>query len=243
MPRNHSFRFKQFAVQQERCAMKVCTDACVLGAWAEIGEAATQSTPLRLLDIGTGTGLLALMLAQRYPQLVIDAVELDGAAAEQARENVAASPFAERIRVQQEAIQDFRPEVLYDHIVTNPPFFQSDLRSPDAGVNRAHHAESLSLAELLVAVERLLRPEGTWQVLLPVAEGNLLGQLAAERGWVPTRQLLLTHQPGHRPFRQLTTYGRAAATYAPEELFIYENEGKTYSPDFRELLKDYYLVF
>ncbi|GAB3171868.1 tRNA1(Val) (adenine(37)-N6)-methyltransferase [Telluribacter humicola] len=240
MPRNHSFRFKQFTVQQDLCAMKVCTDACVLGAWAEVDGAQ------KILDIGTGTGLLSLMVAKRTTSARIDAIELDGAAAQQAHNNVAKSPFAERIQVIPTAIQQYRPGELYDCIITNPPFYQADLRSPDAGVNQAHHAQDLTFAELLLAIDRLLKKSGVWNVLLPVEESDLLQQLAEAKGWVPRHQLLLTHQPGRKPFRMLSTYvhnERGAVTNMKKELFIYETDGRTYSPEFRELLKEFYIIF
>ncbi|WP_247232039.1 tRNA1(Val) (adenine(37)-N6)-methyltransferase [Telluribacter sp. SYSU D00476] len=240
MPRNHSFRFKQFTVQQDQCAMKVCTDACVLGAWAQVDGAK------KVLDIGTGTGLLSLMVAQRTTGASIDAIELDEAAAQQARDNVAASPFTGRVQVIHTPIQQHKPQELYDCIITNPPFFQADLRSPDAGVNQAHHAQDLTFAELLAAIDRLLKKTGVWNVLLPVEESDKLQQLAEVGGWVPTHQLLLTHQPGRKPFRMLSTYvhnERRAVTNMKKELFIYETDGRTYSPEFRELLKEFYIIF
>lgn len=240
MARNTYFQFKQFRITQDRCVMKVCTDACVLGAWADATGAG------RVLDIGTGTGLLALMVAQQNPEAMIDAVELDEAAVQQARENSAASPFGDRVRILSAAVQDYTADGQYDVILTNPPFFQSDLLSPDAGVNRAHHAQTLSLKDLLSAVSRLLKKSGRWYVLLPVEESRYLQGIAGESDWVAQSHLLLTHQPGRRPFRRLTAYAHASmqpVTNPAEELFIYENDGKTYTSAFRALLKEYYLVF
>lgn len=117
MAKNSFFRFKQFVVNQDKCAMKVCTDACVLGAWADVEGAE------KILDIGTGTGLLALMVAQRNSNAEIDAVELDQDAFSQAIENVKTSSFSERIKVVNSSIQGFSPSYQYDFIVTNPPFF------------------------------------------------------------------------------------------------------------------------
>jgi tRNA1Val (adenine37-N6)-methyltransferase len=240
MARNTHFQFKHFRVEQDRCAMKVCTDACVLGAWTDATGAG------RLLDIGAGTGLLSLMVAQRFPSLRIDALELDFEAADQARENVANSPFAGRIRVIQGDIRSYADEEKYEAIVTNPPFFQADLRSPDGGVNRAHHAQEMTFGDLLAAVHRLLSEDGRWYVLLPVAESITLQKQAQAARWWPRRQLWLTHQPERQPFRILTAYERETGqtvTNPPEELFIYESDGKTYSSAFGSLLKDFYLVF
>jgi tRNA1Val (adenine37-N6)-methyltransferase len=240
MPRNSHFQFKQFTVQQDRCAMKVCTDACVFGAWAGAGKAK------RILDIGTGTGLLSLMAAQRNYQACIDAVEIDSEAAAQARENAAGSPFAERIEVHQSPIQDFDPPYRYQSIVINPPFFQADLRSPDARINQAHHAESLTFPELLTAVARLLGVGGTWHVLLPPDESATLTNMAQVQGWEKEKELTLYHTLERKPFRVMSTFkgtpGRAQTTVS-ERLAIFEADGKTHTLAFRELLQEFYLNF
>ena len=237
------FRFKRFTIRQDRAAMKVCTDACVLGAWAGV----TSGT--RLLDIGTGTGLLALMAAQRNPAAQIDAVELDEAAAGQARENVSGSPFASRIMVHELAIQAFAETAsapVYDHILTNPPFYVNSLRSPDRAVNRALHTDELSFTDLVTAVIRLLKPAATWSVLLPPPESDRLEKLALAAGLAPTRRLQLRHQSQKPVFRHLTTYqksGDVPSPYPIEQLCIYELDGRTYTPDFRQLLAPFYLIF
>lgn len=240
MARNTEFRFKQFTIRQDRCTMKVCTDACVFGAWADVTGAK------RILDIGAGTGLLSLMAAQRNPHAWIDAVEIDEAAALQAVENVKGSPFAEQIRIIPRAVQDHKPDHLYDTILTNPPFFQADLRSPDAGINKAHHAQTLAFPELLDAVSRLLQDRGIWQVLLPPAESEQMVKKASQAGWNTTRQLVLYHTFSHKALRVLTAFGRNVPdTYQPqvEKLAIYENDGKTYTVAFRKLLQEFYLIF
>lgn len=221
--------------------MKVCTDACVLGAWADVTIGA------RILDIGTGTGLLALMAAQRNPTARIDAVELDADAAGQARENVMDSPFAKRIVVAQARIQAFAvtvPGSFYDHILTNPPFYTNSLRSPDAAVSRALHTDDLPFSDLIEAVARVLKPDGSWWVLLPPPESDRLTALAEKAGLRPVRQLHLRHQPQKSVFRHLTGF-RFAATTNPgiEELSIRENDGQTYTANFRDLLQPYYLIF
>ncbi|MBO0934116.1 tRNA1(Val) (adenine(37)-N6)-methyltransferase [Fibrella aquatilis] len=235
------FRFKQFTIQQERAAMKVCTDACVLGAWSGV------ATGIRLLDIGTGTGLLALMVAQRNADARIDAVELDADAAQQACDNVMNSPFANRVTVAQASIQAFAdtmPAQFYDHILTNPPFYTNSLRSPDAAVNRALHSDELPFPDLIRVVHRLLKQDGAWWVLLPPPESDRLVTLAQKVGLQPVRQLYLRHQPQKPVFRHLTEF-RFAEAAAPQiaELSIREHDGQTYTPDFRRLLQPYYLVF
>ncbi|WP_031525526.1 tRNA1(Val) (adenine(37)-N6)-methyltransferase [Dyadobacter crusticola] len=240
MARNTHFQFKQFTVQQDQCAMKVCTDACVLGAWVDVGNAD------RILDIGTGTGLLSLMVAQRNTYAAIDAVEIEAEAFYQAGENVENSPFNGRITLFHAAVQDFTSEYLYDLIISNPPFFQSDLRSPAEKINQAHHAETLDFAALLESIERLLAQEGRFAVLLPVDEGIQFKKMAAEQKWQLTRELRLFHQQGKKAFRLLMEFRRAAdeiQTTVAETLEIYQADGVSHHPAFRTLLKDFYLKF
>jgi tRNA1Val (adenine37-N6)-methyltransferase len=240
MARNSSFRFKNFTVQQDKCAMKVCTDACVLGAWADISDADY------ILDIGAGTGLLSLMVAQRNSYGMIDAVEIDAEAFYQAGENVENSPFGDRIKLFHSAVQEFTSEHKYDVIITNPPFFQSDLLSPLDKKNIAHHAKSLDFAELLAAIDRLLSDQGKFNILFPVDEGKQFLLKAEQAGWILSRKLTLFHHEGKKPFRQLMTFQRSETVMdvpVNEELCIYETDGATYNNAFKALLKDFYLIF
>ncbi len=230
------FTFKQFTIRQDRAAMKVCTDACVLGAYADVAGA-------RILDIGTGTGLLALMAAQRNPMAVIDAVEIDEMAVGQAVENVTASLFAERVNVVQQRIQDFQGHNRYDRILTNPPFYTNQLRSPDSAVNRALHTDELPFAELIAAVARLLKPDGQWWVLLPPYETGKLTKLAQEAGLWPFNQLSVRNA-GQKPvFRVVTGFSFKKTTFLDKTLTIRELDGNRYTPEFRALLRDFYLIF
>lgn len=240
MARNSFFKFKQFTINQDQCAMKVCTDACVLGAWADVenGE--------RILDIGAGTGLLSLMIAQRSAAASIEAVELDTDAYAQAQENIANSPFKSRIAVFNVAIQEFSSDERYDCIVTNPPFFQSDLRSPDLKINQAHHSESLTFDDLLESVDRLLTANGKWNILLPVDEGIIFQELAGKAGWFLQRKLTLFHQKDKKPFRLVMVFSKlelADNRVVNQDLLIYDEDGRTYHPEFQKLMKDYYLIF
>ncbi|QIP17930.1 methyltransferase [Spirosoma aureum] len=217
--------------------MKVCTDACVLGAYADVAGA-------RILDIGTGTGLLALMTAQRNPNSLIDAVEIDADAFGQAAENIAASPFAKQVITIHERIQDFMASGRkYDRILTNPPFYTNHLRSPDSTVNRALHTDELPFSELIEAVVRLLEPEGQWWVLLPPYETGKLAKLASEAELSPFRQLALRHHAKKPVFRMVTGFSFQADNRSDEVLDIYEPDGRTYSTAFRNLLRDFYLIF
>ena len=246
------FTFKQFTIRQERVALKVCTDACVLGAFADVGANAGIAQT-RILDIGTGTGLLALMAAQRNPAARVDAVEIDEVAAEQASENIANSPFGSRVRVWHERIQDFSPASRYDRILTNPPFYTNHLRPPDPALTRALHTDELPFSELLTAVLRLLKPDGQWWVLLPPYQTAQLTALAQTANLHPSRQLHLRHRADKPAFRVVTGFTFAAPETAPtlagatnfiqETLFIRESDNQTYTSAFQALLRDFYLIF
>ncbi|WP_400191136.1 tRNA1(Val) (adenine(37)-N6)-methyltransferase [Hymenobacter sp. B81] len=236
---NSYFQFKQFRIEQGACAMKVCTDACVLGAVAAVAGAA------RLLDVGTGTGLLALMAAQRNPAARIEAVELDAAAAAQAAANVAASPWAGRIRVHAQSLQDFAATqpAPFDHILSNPPFFRHSLRSPDAQRTTARHtaADTLTFAELARFAADFLTAAGQLTVLLPPPEMQHFEREARQAGLYPSRQLVLRHRPGSKPLRHITAFSRQPAAVAEQELTLHESDEAGYSPAFQALLRDFYL--
>jgi tRNA1Val (adenine37-N6)-methyltransferase len=141
---NSYFDFKQFRIEQGNCGMKVSTDACIQGAWTPVPHGAC-----RILDAGAGTGLLSLMLAQRAPEVMIDALEIDEAAAIQAGENISASAFADRIHIHHQDVRSFQPEDQYDLIICNPPFFINSLNSPEAARNLARHNHTLQQKDLL----------------------------------------------------------------------------------------------
>ena len=158
------FRFKQFTVCDERSAMKIGTDGVLLGAWADCSGAT------RILDIGTGTGVIALQMAQRNNQAQIHAVEIDETAAKRARANFDLSPWAERLTVEQTAVQEFAPTEKFDLIVSNPPYFVDSLLPPDAKRSTARHTHDLTFEELDNAVCRLLSESGKFALILPIAE-------------------------------------------------------------------------
>ena len=232
--KNPFFRFKQFTVYHDQTALKVCTEACILGAYTDVSRAK------RVLDIGTGTGLLALMLAQRNNFAAIEAVEIDKNACQQAQQNVAASPFAAQIVVHQTAIQDFTTHECFDLIVANPPFFNNHLRSPDQKRNQALHTDALTFEDLAAAVARLLSPEGRFVLLLPEYETQLFTLISQAQSLFPTKQLAVFQQINKPVFRLITTFERTSRLIQNETLTIYEAIGG-YSQNFRELLKDYYL--
>lgn len=231
------FSFKQFTIHQEHTAMKVCTDACVLGAYANVAGG-------RILDIGTGTGLLALMAAQRNAEASIDAVEIDDNAFEQATGNVTASSFADRVQLWKGRIQEFSANgELFDRILTNPPFYTNHLRSPDVAVNRALHTDELPFEELIDAVSRLMMPDGQWWVLLPPYEMLKLTEMAQKVSLYPFQQLALRHHANKPVFRLVTGFSYQKNSLSEETLDIYERDGRTYTTAFRDLLRDFYLIF
>ncbi|GAB4091684.1 tRNA1(Val) (adenine(37)-N6)-methyltransferase [Flaviaesturariibacter terrae] len=230
---NPFFRFKQFTVCHDRCAMKVTTDACLFGAWcAEQLEGKTGTC----LDIGSGSGLLALMLAQKSA-LQIDAVEIDTEAALQAAENLTAAGFAD-VRI---ITGDIRTLQLphYDFIITNPPFYEREIESADKGRRTAHHADGLTWTELFGAIGRLLAPAGTAFLLLPAKRRKELEALLKAEGLF-LQQLVDVHPTGSQEAtRLLLSVGRHPASLQTGSITIADSSG--YTARFVELLKDYYL--
>ena len=193
-----AFRFKQFCVAQDRCAMKVGTDGVLLGAWAEGGRC--------VLDIGTGTGLIALMLAQRYGDAAIEALEIDHAACLQAAENVADSPFSKQVRVIEGSLQTFVTDTRYDAIVSNPPFYAAALHAPDRRRALARQTESLPFAELIRHARALLAPGGTFSVIVPTASADGFINLCALSGLLLKRRCEVCTVSGKPPKRSLLAF-------------------------------------
>jgi len=236
MPNNY-FQFKQFTVFQDKCAMKVSTDACLFGAMV-------PPNPLKgeyyVLDIGTGTGLLSLIVAQKNPHAVIDAVEIDEAAAEQAKQNFAASPWTERLHVFNADILSFNADKKYDRIISNPPFFEDDLRSPDQIKNNAKHDTALSLIELLQVVQKHLTKDGSFAVLLPYHRVNYFIEEADKTGLHLTQIILVKQTETHDYFRGILFFSKTKKLLQNTEVTIKDNKGN-YTPAFTAALKDYYL--
>jgi tRNA1Val (adenine37-N6)-methyltransferase len=234
---NPYFRFKQFVIHQDRCAMKVTTDACILGAWTPIPDNAS-----RVLDIGAGTGLLALMLAQRDGDVVIDAVELDEAAAEQAGENAASCPWHERVHILRSDARGFHGVRKYDLIITNPPFFNNSLVGPSDERNAARHTPTLSYEALLQAIADNLSEDGSVSVLLPYPEFMLFRGKAKSYGLTLSQQLLIKHRPAAEVKRVVGIFTNGAVGQLKEEVLTIQDENDRYSARFSELLAPYYLA-
>ncbi|NBB27155.1 tRNA1(Val) (adenine(37)-N6)-methyltransferase [Cellulophaga sp. BC115SP] len=229
------FQFKQFTIHQDQCAMKVSTDACILGAWVDVAQAEN------ILDIGSGTGLLSLMMAQRT-NAAIDAIELDLPAFEQAKSNIAESKWSDRIGVFHGKVQDFSPDTKYDYIVSNPPFYQNHLKSEKVQKNQAHHTETLSFEELLDSVLRLRTTSGKFAVLLPAYEAKVLESLAINKGLLPQKKLTVRHREGAKILRVIVEYGSEPEILENTELLIKDAQDQ-YTGQFSALLKEYYLIF
>lgn len=230
----HSFTFKQFHIEQDRCAMKVGTDSIVLGSWVPVMGAK------RILDIGTGTGILALMLAQRTNQSVqIDAVELDADAVKQAEENINGSPWRERIRIIRHDIRTFQAPY-YDLIISNPPYFVHGQILPDASRQRARHTGELDQTALLQSAERLLAPLGKLALVLPVEQGEQLVALAGELGWHLQRRCLVETKRGKTPNLVLLLLSRKPTEMVEERLCLRETDNR-YSSEFIALADEFYL--
>ena len=200
---NPYFRFKQFTVYHDKCAMKVTTDACLFGAWC--AEKLAHTTGSRILDIGTGTGLLALMIAQQNDTLV-EAVEIDSLAATQAKNNVLNTPWKDRIHIHNQDVRTFLSNP-FDVIIANPPFYEQELRGPDFQKNVAHHSESLSFKDLLASVDRLLTPDGKCYLLLPYKRKIELHRLIENTFFVQD-SLLVKQSVRHESFRWMVFNGR-----------------------------------
>ncbi len=231
---NHYFKFKQFTVHQEKCAMKVCTDACLFGALLP------KITNGNTLDIGTGTGLLSLMLAQKNPNIKIDAVEIDKDAYEQAQTNFSESNWSGRLNVVLNDINSFKSSHQYDFIFSNPPFFENDLKSNDNKRNLAMHSAGLGFEDLLSNVVRLLDLDGTFAVLLPFSTEIKFIEKATTYGLFVTTITRVKQSTKHSFFRSIIFFTRIQQDIAIKEITI-KDEQNNYTKAFADLLREYYL--
>lgn len=236
---NDYFQFKQFLIKQDKCAMKVCTDACLFGA---LVADRLPFTAHRVLDIGTGTGLLALMFAQKNLYAIIDAIEIDDASAKQAKENFNNSLWKERMNIYNTSIQQFANSTQrkYDVVISNPPFFEKDLKSENQKRNIALHSNELSLEELISAVDRLLKGNGNFFCLLPYHRTKYFEELLLKNKLCMKEKIFIKQTPKHNYFRTIFCVDRKAMECNQSEIIIMD-ERNEYSEKFKTLLKDYYL--
>lgn len=230
---NSFFKFKKFIVFQDRCAMKVGTDGTLLGAWANGGK--------KILDIGTGTGLVALMMAQRFDDAWITAVEIDDDACRQAVENVGKSIFADRIKIVNQPVQQFSPDETFDAVVCNPPFFVDSLPCPDKQRATARHAGALSFVDLFTCVSRLMAAEGEFSAIIPTESFVEFDGAARVNGFRCTRKCLVKTVPRKPAKRVLAAYSRKCGNqYESSEECIDDGTGKR-SQWYSSLTDEFYL--
>ena len=233
---NGYFQFKQFTVHQQHCAMKVGTDGTLLGAWALASE-----SPCRILDIGTGTGLIALMMAQRYPQAKVTAIDIDDGAVRQAKENVSASPFVDRINVIKADVLTIEEEEKYDSIVCNPPFFEDSLTCPDPQRTEARHTVSLGYRQLMEAAFRLLKDDGHFSLIIPSDCRERLESEAHLRGFFLSRVCSIQTTPKKAPKRYMIELSKQPVNVVDTTNGILESSPQVRSDWYRELTKEFYI--
>lgn len=219
--------------------MKVCTDSCLFGAWVASLIEKEEINPATILDIGTGTGLLSLMLAQKT-NACIDAVEIETNTFDQATENIHASPWKNHIKIFNADIKNWKASFKYDLIVSNPPFYENNLLSQDDGKNISKHSTALNLEELISIAKNLLNKDGTFAVLLPFHRTELFESLASEHSFFVREKTKVKQTLSHNYFRTMLILHNQRTTALENELTIKNNDNQ-YSPEFKELLKDYYL--
>ena len=233
---NGYFQFKQFTVHQQHCAMKVGTDGTLLGAWA-----LASAGPCRVLDVGTGTGLIALMMAQRYPEAQVIAIDIDEKAVFQAQENVSASPFADRIQVLEADVQAFADSEKFDSIVCNPPFFEDSLVCPDPQRTEARHTVSLGYRQLMDSVFRLLKDDGRFSVIIPADCRSRLESEARLRGFFISRLCSVQTTPKKAPKRYMIEFAKHPVNETDITNGVLESSPQNRSDWYRELTQEFYI--
>lgn len=231
------FRFKQFEIDQDGCTMKVGTDGVLLGAWADVQDAK------EILDIGAGTGVIAIMLAQRKSDAVVDAVEIDASACQTAQRNMKNSPFSNRLNSFEEPIQDYAKTTRkeYDLIVCNPPFFTGGTLSAQTSRNEVRHTIKLPNGELLSCVRRLLKKDGKFCVILPFIEGLRFKELARNYNFHCSKVTQVKPKKEKSVERLLLQFEKTNHSEITDELIIQFEKRNDFTPDYIDLTKEFYL--
>ncbi|MDP2338782.1 MAG: methyltransferase [Bacteroidota bacterium] len=240
MTRNNYFQFKQFRIIQERSAMKVGMDGVLLGAWTDTTGAG------RILDIGTGTGMIALMMAQKNSIAQIDAIEIDPEAFHEASLNIQESAWNDRIRIERCSFQEFSEcsTLRYDLIVSNPPFFAKDgLKAPVQNRAQSRHSDSLPMEVLISGASGLLNKNGRIVLVLPSESLQEIEHLAVSNKLYASRLCRIKPNPQKPDFRILIELTNSECTIQESELVIEFEKHHDYTPDYKELTKDFYLKF
>jgi tRNA1Val (adenine37-N6)-methyltransferase len=235
---NSYFQFKQFRIEQDKCAMKVGTDGVLLGAWTNHGNAA------RILDVGAGTGLIAIMMAQRCNAL-IDAIEIDEPAVAQASENFTNSPWFSRLKIIHISFNEFIEKAVfrYDLIVSNPPYHKESVKSPHAGRQLARYAPSLEYSTIIEAAPILLTSTGRISIILPCAEEKQARKNADDSALFCTRITRMIPSPGKEPSRSLLEFSRIFLPLKEDSIILESNGRHKFSEDYMQLTRDFYLKF
>jgi len=249
---NTFFQFKKFIVHQAHTSMKVCTDACLFGAWAASDQIIKDTQ--KILDIGAGTGLLSLLLVQANPYATFTAVEIEQEAATEAASNFKLSPWADQLHLVHDAIQNYskNANTLYDVIITNPPFYEGDLKSPDENKNTAAHSTALPWNVLIENATNLLSEGGSFFVLVPTLRAYTMQKLCDAQGLQLVAEVLVHNTAKNLPIRAMQKFTKKNVTQMDAEktndipqvkrtkIYI-KDADNNYSPEFNALLKDYYL--
>lgn len=237
--KSNIFQFKQFAVDQTGCGMKINTDGVLLGALVQ------AENPSSILDIGTGTGVVALMLAQRFPDAQVGAIEIDNKAALTAQNNFNTSQFTKRLKCYQQSFQDFSkqyPNKKYDLIVSNPPFFTNSLKNSDDQKQLARHASNDLFKELISFARQHLTPKGFCYLILPLEAARQIIEPAFKYGMKLQSVISIKSSASKAAHRQIITVGFGNIEKYEEEFIIYQSE-KVYSDQYQNVLKDFLTIF
>ncbi len=230
------FKFKQFEVDQSGCAMKINTDGVLLAALVE------SEGPKRILDIGTGTGVLALMMAQRFENAKVEAVEIDEQASATASRNFQSSVFSNRLLLNNTAIEHYNNSNKFDLIISNPPFFVNDLKNAEERKGIARHTDEEFFEALINKVAQLLNEKGLFWFILPLKQAKNLIESANRHGLQVTRKIHLHSDESKPAFRWIVCLSRAVLPIAVTNFYIYKSE-KVYTSAYQDLLKDFFLGY
>ena len=232
------FKFKKFAVEQDRCAMKIGTDGVLLGAWTSI-----TTNPISILDIGTGTGIIALMLAQRTHAEQIDALEIDEEAYEQAVENFENSPWSDRLFCFHAGLDEFieEPEDEYDLIVSNPPFYSEDYKTDNKQRDLARFQDAMPFEDLIEAAAMFLSDDGIFSTIIPFKEEEQFIALAVEAELYPVKITRVKGTPTSEIKRSLLAFSRNEISHFPVDELTIEISRHNYTPEYIALTQDFYL--
>jgi len=230
------FRFKQFAIRQENAAMKVGTDGALLGAWSDVSKAKN------ILDIGTGTGIIAMMVAQRNKEAKITAIEIDQNALIDANFNVNNCPWPKRIEIFQTSLQDFIPSNKFDSIISNPPFFENSLKSNSGEKIKARHTDSLHYSDILEFSSTYLNENGTLHLILPIENAEKCIELGKEQGFYLKRVCTVKPVPHKNAHRLVFELSKSNNNTVSESLIIETGKRHDYSQDYIALTKAFYTI-